>query len=289
MKNKLMLPKNSFKDKIVVITGGGTGLGKSMAEAFLNLNANVIIISRNESNLIRAKEELSEKTKGEINYFKCDVRDYNQIENTIQQIENNIGIPSVWINNAAGNFLSPTENLTHKAFDVIVDIVLKGTYNCTLAMGKKWINAKKEGNFLNIVTTYAITGSSFVVPSACAKAGVENLTKSLAVEWGRYGIRSNAIAPGPFPTEGAWQKLFPSQVEAIFDPNYKIPLKRFGKHEELANLATFLCSHYAGYINGATVVIDGGEWLQGAGEFNLLLRLSKQDWIEIEKKIRNNR
>lgn len=284
-----MLPENTYADRVVVVTGGATGLGKSMVEAFLHLGAKVAILSRKEENLKKTAEELTASTKGEIAYFICDVRDFDQVEKTIESITEKLGMPNVWVNNAAGNFVSPTERLTHKAFDVIVDIVLKGTYNCTLAMGKKWIDQKASGNFLNIVTTYASTGSGFVVPSACAKAGVETLTKSLAVEWGRFGIRSNAIAPGPFPTEGAWARLLPPPIQPLFDPKSKIPLKRFGNHEELANLASYLCSDYAAYVNGETVVIDGGEWLQGAGEFNGFLKLNNENWDEIERAVRGKK
>ncbi|MFQ3575791.1 MAG: SDR family oxidoreductase [Cytophagales bacterium] len=289
MKEKLMLPEKTYEKSVVVVTGGATGLGKSMVEAFLHLGAKVAILSRKEENLKKTREELSASTNGNIEYFICDVRDYAQIETAIANIEKKLGIPTVWVNNAAGNFVSPTERLTHKAFDIVVDIVLKGTYNCTLAMGKKWIEKNLEGVFLNIVTTYASTGSGFVVPSACAKAGVETLTKSLAVEWGRFGIRSNAIAPGPFPTEGAWSRLLPPPVQPLFDPKSKIPLKRFGNHHELANLATYLCSDFAAYINGETVVIDGGEWLQGAGEFNGFLKLNKENWDDIERAVRGNK
>ena len=187
------------------------------------------------------------------------------------------------MNNAAGNFLARTEKLSPNAFNAVVGIVLQGTFHCTLALGRKWIAAKQPGNILNIVTTYAAAncGSGFVVPSACAKAGVLAMTRSLAVEWARYKIRLNAIAPGPFPTEGAWSRLMPSKDFEERAKNYH-PMKRFGRHEELANLAAFLLSEQAGYINGECVVIDGGLWLRGAGEFNDAIDIPDSAWEKFE-------
>ncbi|MGV3642229.1 MAG: SDR family oxidoreductase, partial [Adhaeribacter sp.] len=190
------------------------------------------------------------------------------------------------VNNAAGNFVSPTERLSHKAFDVVTDIVLKGSYNCTLALGKHWIAARQAAVILNIVTTYASTGSGYVVPSACAKAGVLALTRSLGAEWGKYGIRSNAIAPGPFPTEGAMSRLFPPPLDRLLDPVKRIPLGRLGQHQELANLAAYLVSDYAGYVNGEVITLDGGEWLYGAGEFNQLDQVPAPMWEELEQRHR---
>ena len=187
------------------------------------------------------------------------------------------------VNNAAGNFISPTERLSHRAFDIIVDIVLKGTTNFTLAVGKEWIAEKKPGTILNIVTTYAWTGSGYVVPSAVAKAGVLAMTRSLAVEWAKYKIRSNAIAPGPFPTEGAWTRLLPGDLAEKFDFAKKVPLKRVGDHQELANLAAYLISDYSAFVNGEVVTIDGGEWIKGAGEFNNLDFVSPEMWDQLEK------
>src|SRR6266567_4159817 len=187
------------------------------------------------------------------------------------------------VNNAAGNFMARTEKLTPNAFNAVVGIVLNGTFHCTQVFGKRWISQKLGGKVLNIVTTYAAAncGSGFVVPSACAKAGVLAMTRSLAVEWAKYHIRLNAIAPGPFPTEGAWSRLMPSKQfeEHARD---KHPMKRFGKHEELANLAAFLISDMAEYINGECVVIDGAQWLRGAGEFNDLLLLPEAAWESME-------
>jgi NAD(P)-dependent dehydrogenase (short-subunit alcohol dehydrogenase family) len=193
----------------------------------------------------------------------------------------------VLLNNAAGNFISPTERLSAHAFDTVLDIVLKGTKNCTLAFGKHWIASKQESaTILNIVTTYAFTGSAYVVPSAAAKAGVLAMTRSLAVEWAKYGIRSNAIAPGPFPTKGAWDRLLPGNLADKFDMSKKVPLQRVGDHQELANLAAYLVSDFSGYINGEVIVIDGGEWLKGAGEFNMLEEIPEDLWDQLELMIR---
>ncbi len=172
------------------------------------------------------------------------------------------------LNNAAGNFICPTERLSYNAVNSVVDIVLKGTYNCTLAFGKRWIADETPGSIVSISTTYAWTGSGYVVPSAMAKAGALVMTRSLAAEWGKYRIRLNAIAPGPFPTEGAWSRLMPGAMAEKFKPEDRIPLGRVGEHQELANLAAYLLSDYAAYITGTCVTIDGGEWLRGAGEFN---------------------
>jgi NAD(P)-dependent dehydrogenase (short-subunit alcohol dehydrogenase family) len=216
----------------------------------------------------------------------ADVRKYDEIEGVIAYAYEQFGNVNVWLNNAAGNFISPTERLSHRAFDTIVDIVLKGTYYCTLAMGKKWIEEKQSGVFLNIVTTYAWTGSGFVVPSATAKAGVLALTRSLAVEWAKYNIRFNAIAPGPFPTQGAWSRLFPEEIANKIDPLNRLPLGRFGEHHELANLAAYLVSDFSHYMNGEVVTIDGGEWLKGAGEFNNLENIPSEMWDAIEMMVR---
>ena len=263
-----MLKEDALKGKSILITGGGTGLGKSMGKYFLQLGANLIISSRKKEVLERTAEELRSETGGEVLPVVCDVRNFDQVSSVISSAEDAFGALNVVINNAAGNFVSPTERLSSRAFDTIVDIVLKGTYNTTLAAGKSWIGKKQKGVFLNIVTTYAWTGSGYVVPSACAKAGVLALTRSLAVEWAEYGIRSNAIAPGPFPTEGAWSRLMPKEIADDLDPAKRIPLGRVGEHQELANLAAFLISDFSSYINGEVVTIDGGEWLKGAGQFS---------------------
>jgi NAD(P)-dependent dehydrogenase (short-subunit alcohol dehydrogenase family) len=278
-----MLKANSLKGKTIIITGGGTGLGRSMGKYFLELGANLVITSRKKDVLDKAAAELSAETGGKVLAVPCDVRKYEEIENVIRTAESEFGQVHGILNNAAGNFISPTERLSHRAFDIVVDIVLKGTYYTTLAAGKNWISKKQTGTFLNIVTTYAWTGSGYVVPSACSKAGVLALTRSLAVEWAKYKIRSNAIAPGPFPTEGAWSRLLPGDLVKKFDPAQRVPLKRVGEHQELANLAAYLMSDYSAYINGEVITIDGGEWLRSGGEFSHLELIPDEMWDALEK------
>ena len=278
-----MLKENALKGKTIVITGGGTGLGKTMARYFLELGANVVITSRKKDVLDKSAAELSQITGGKVLTVACDVRKYEEVENVLRSAENEFGQIHGIVNNAAGNFISPTERLSHRAFDIVVDIVLKGTYYTTLAAGKNWIAKKQAGTFLNIVTTYAWTGSGYVVPSACGKAGVLALTRSLAVEWAKYNIRSNAIAPGPFPTEGAWSRLLPGDLVKTFDPAQRVPLKRVGEHQELANLAAYLISDFSSYINGEVITIDGGEWLRNGGEFSHLEMIPDSTWDALEK------
>ena len=281
-----MLKEGALKDKVIVVTGGGTGLGKSMSKYFLDLGADLVITSRKIDVLKKTAEELAFNTKGNVLPVQCDVTDYAQVENMLKGSLDKYGKVDVLINNAAGNFISPTERLSNRAFDIIINIVLKGTYNCTLCFGKNWIEKKQAASILNIITTYAWTGSAYVVPSACAKAGVLALTRSLAVEWAKYKIRSNAIAPGPFPTKGAWDRLFPGDMKEKYDLAKKIPLKRVGEHQELANLAAYLVSDYSSYINGEVITIDGGEWLQGAGQFNMLESIPQEMWDQIEYMVR---
>lgn len=278
-----MLKPDTLKNKTILITGGGTGLGRSMGKYMLELGANLIITSRKKDVLDKTAGELMHETGGQVLALAADVRKYEEIEQVIRESESRFGRIDAVVNNAAGNFISPTERLSHRAFDIVVDIVLKGTYYTTLAAGKNWIAKKQPGVFLNIVTTYAWTGSGYVVPSACGKAGVLALTRSLAVEWAKYNIRSNAIAPGPFPTEGAWSRLLPGDLAKKFDPAQRIPLKRVGHHQELANLAAYLVSDYSAYINGEVITIDGGEWLRNGGEFSHLEVIPEEMWDMLEK------
>ncbi len=284
-----MLRDHALSGKVVVITGGGSGLGKSMGTYFSRLGASLVITSRSEQKLNKAAEEISQQTGGEVFPFACDVRDYWAVESMLRASIERFGKVDVLVNNAAGNFISPTERLSAHAFDVILDIVLKGTKNCILAFGKYWIEKSLPARVLNIVTTYATTGSGYVVPSAAAKAGVLAMTRSLAVEWAPYGIRFNAIAPGPFPTEGAWSRLLPGDLQKQLDPARKIPVGRVGEHQELANLAAYLISDYAAYINGEVITIDGGEWLQGAGEMNFLQSIPPKMWDELERMIKGKK
>lgn len=283
-----MLRDDALKGKTIVVTGGGSGLGKAMTKYFLELGANVAISSRDIEKLKTTAAELEKETGGKCLPIQCDVRHYEQVEAMLAAVLKTFGKVDVLLNNAAGNFISPTERLSANAFDTIIDIVLKGSKNCTLAFGKHWIKEKQTNcNVLNIVTTYAWTGSGYVVPSATAKAGVLAMTRSLAVEWAKYGIRMNAIAPGPFPTKGAWDRLLPGDLAEKFDMAKKVPLRRVGDHQELANLAAYLVSDFSAYINGEVVTIDGGEWLQGAGQFNILEKIPQEMWDMLETMIKN--
>ncbi|GAB3545126.1 SDR family oxidoreductase [Spirosoma fluminis] len=282
-----MLRDDAFTGKTIIVTGGGTGLGKSITRYLLQLGANVTICSRRLAVLEQTAEELMQETgrSGQVLPVQCDVRNPMEIEAVISQTIEKFGKVDGLLNNSAGNFISPTERLSYKAFDTIVDIVLRGTYYFTLAVGKYWIENKIPGVVLNISTTYATTGSGYVVPSAVAKGGALIMTKSLAAEWGKYGIRLNAIAPGPFPTKGAWDRLFPEPLASMMDPTSRIPLKRVGEHGELANLAAYLLSDYSGYITGESITIDGGEVLM-AGEFSHLENVTSEQWDMIGETIK---
>ena len=276
-----MFQSDLLLNKRILITGGGTGLGKAAAQKFLELGAEVYICGRREEVLAATVRELRERTSGRIHSRRCDVRDAGAVEEMMGVIWND-GPLDVLMNNAAGNFLARTEELSLGAFQSVIGIVLMGSLHATLACGRRWLAAKHPGVVLNVTTTYTTTGSAYVVPSAVAKAGVQALTRSLAVEWGNRGIRMNAIAPGPVPTEGAFSRLLPRPEleQAAKDRN---PLGRFGTVEEFANLAAFLVSDGSGYINGEVVTMDGGEWLQGAGEFTALGRqLTEDEWQRLK-------
>tara|TARA_B110000438_G_scaffold189761_1_gene181395 strand:- start:52 stop:924 length:873 start_codon:yes stop_codon:yes gene_type:complete len=281
-----MLPDNTFKNNVILITGGGTGLGKSIGEYIIKLGGKIIITSRRVDVIDKTALEFNKKYPSSTLAVAGDVRKIEDVENVINAGTNHFGKIDMLINNAAGNFISPTERLSANAFSSIIDIVLKGTCNYTLTLGKEWIKNKVHGNILNITTTYAFTGSGYVVPSAAAKGGVLTLTKSIAAEWAKYNIRCNAVAPGPFPTEGAWSRLVPPGFSKFIDIKKRIPLKRVGEHQELANLCAYLLSDYSAYMTGEVITIDGGEWMYNSGQFTWLDKVPSKLWGFIEKTIR---
>lgn len=273
-----MFTSDTLANKSFLITGGGSGLGLAMAKRFVELGARVAICGRTEEKLKNAAKEISSDSSKVLTYV-VDIRDYDKVGEMMKRILNEFGSLDGLVNNAAGNFLSASEDLSPNAFKAVVDIVLTGSFNCTQQFGKYLIENKKNGSVLSIVTTYTESGSAFVLPSACAKAGVYAMTTSLATEWGMYGIRLNAIAPGLFPTEGAWSRLMPGDSSLVEKYKKKVPLGRFGQHEELANLAVFLLSDLSSYITGECVTIDGGERLQ-SGQFNTLAQTMPRDKLK---------
>ncbi|XP_022711505.1 2,4-dienoyl-CoA reductase, mitochondrial-like isoform X3 [Varroa jacobsoni] len=268
-----MMPKDALKGKIALVTGGGTGLGKAMTEMFVRCGASAFIISRNKDKLKITAQELQEKTGGKVFYQAADVRDPASIATALSVCEKELGLPHVVVNNAAGNFISPTERLSPNAFKTIVDIVLLGTANVTLEVGKRLIAAKQPASFLAISATYVNHGSGFVAPSAAAKSGVETLYQSLASEWSQYGMRFNVLAPG---------NVFEEKSQKFGPPNW-----RTGEPEELANLATYVVSDYASWLNGEVIRIDGALLNFLAAEFNQLIKVEKDQWDTIEKTIRS--
>lgn len=279
-----MFQPDLLADKRILITGGGTGLGKSLGRRALELGAQLVICGRREEKLAETRAEFDADFPDRTEIHVCDIRDTDQVEAMLDAVWEKAPL-DILVNNAAGNFLAKSEELTPRGFDAVTRIVLNGTAHMTLGCGRRWIAEARVGTVLSIVATYAWTGSAYVLPSACAKAGVRALTQSLAVEWGDKGIRLNAVAPGPFPTEGAWERLVPTKV--LEDTwRSRIPVGRFGKHGELADLVCFLVSDGAGFINGEVVAIDGGEWLKGAGQFNFMEQLTDAEWDSMNPKRR---
>jgi NAD(P)-dependent dehydrogenase (short-subunit alcohol dehydrogenase family) len=277
-----MFQADLLRGKKALVTGGGTGLGKSMGRRFLELGAGLVICGRREDVLEQTVAEFDAEFPGRAAWRACDIRDAEAVEAVVGGIWQD-GPLDLLVNNAAGNFLAKSETLSPRALDAVIRIVLHGSANMTLACGRRWLEEKRPGTVLSIVTSYAWTGSPYVLPSAMAKAGVLAMTRSLATEWGGRGIRLNAIAPGPFPTEGAWQRLVPDKaLEEAW--RKKIPLGRFGEHAELANLAAYLVADGSAYVNGDVVTIDGGEWLKGAAQFALMEQLSDEDWAALRKR-----
>jgi len=272
-----MFETDLLAGKRILITGGGTGLGLAIGRRYLELGAALAICGRREPVLADAAAQLTRETGGKGSVHPCDIRDPAAIDAMLEAIWQDAPLDGL-VNNAAGNFIARTEELSPRAVDAVLNIVLHGTVYVTLACGKRWLAAGRAASVLSIVTTYAWTGSAYVVPSAMAKAGVLAMTRSLAVEWGGRGIRFNAVAPGPFPTEGAWQRLVPKpELAAVFES--RNPLKRAGRHRELADLAAYLMADGSAYVNGDCVTIDGGAWLEGAGQFSFVGELmSDADW-----------
>lgn len=272
-----MYQPDLLADKRILVTGGGTGLGRGMVERFIELGAHVTICGRRTEVLENTKAEINARgAKGTVSSVGCDIRDPASVDGMLDEIWAS-GPLDVLVNNAAGNFISKSEDLSPRAIDAVLNIVAHGTAYVTFGCGKRWLKEGRKATVLSIATTYAETGSAYVVPSAMGKAAMVAMTRSLAVEWGRRGIRLNAVAPGPFPTEGAWERLVPrADLAAMFEA--KNPLARPGRHEELADLASYLVSDKSGYINGEVITIDGGEWLQGAGQFNFLSCVTDEEW-----------
>jgi NAD(P)-dependent dehydrogenase (short-subunit alcohol dehydrogenase family) len=272
-----MFEPDLLAGKRILITGGGTGLGLAIGRRYLELGAALAICGRREQVLADAAAQLTRETGGKVSVHPCDIRDPAAVDAMLQAIWDDGPLDGL-VNNAAGNFLARTEELSPRAVDAVLNIVLHGTAYVTLNCGKRWLAAGRAASVLSIVTTYAWTGSAYVVPSAMAKAGVLAMTRSLAVEWGGRGIRLNAVAPGPFPTDGAWQRLVPKpELAAVFES--RNPLKRAGRHRELADLAAYLMADGSAYVNGDCVTIDGGAWLEGAGQFSFIGELmSDADW-----------
>jgi NAD(P)-dependent dehydrogenase (short-subunit alcohol dehydrogenase family) len=268
-----MFKEKSLEGRTAIVTGGGTGLGLSMAKKFADLGANLVLTSRDPTHTEPACEEIRARGARAI-AVRCDVRQFDEVEAMVEQAHETFGSVDILVNNAAGNFLCPTEDLTPNGFNAVISTVLNGTFHATLAAGRKMIAGGKGGAILNILATYAWTGSGFVIPSAAAKAGVMAMTRSVAVEWAKYRIRVNGVAPGPFPTDGAWKALVPEGMNEL--GKGRIPLGRYGEHEELANLAAFLVSDYAGYITGDVITIDGGAWLAEGGTFNQLAMMDPE-------------
>ena len=279
-----MFKKDLLKNKRILITGGGTGLGKEMAVHFAKHGAVLYICGRRENVLKETADEISEKCSTKVNYQTLDIRASKDVDDYVQSIFEESPLDGL-VNNAAGNFISPTKDLSHKGFDAIANIVFHGTFYMTHSVGKRWIESSYKGSIINILTTWVWTGSPYVVPSAMSKSGINAMTKSLAAEWGKYGIKVNGIAPGPFPTKGAWERLNPENNDG--DMMNTVPLGRVGEMSELQNLATFLMADGCDYLTGQTIGIDGAQYLTGGGTFSQLDKLSDEDWQNMRKLIRD--
>ncbi|MDB6106583.1 MAG: short-chain dehydrogenase/reductase [Gammaproteobacteria bacterium] len=279
-----MFRSDLLKGKRILVTGGGTGLGKSIGRRYLELGAQLIICGRRPEVLSAAAGELRAATSGSVATVQCDIRNADSVESMMEEIWRH-GPLDVLVNNAAANFVARTDKLSPRAIDAVLGIVLHGSFYCTVACGRRWIDGQRGGSVISVATTPAFTGLAFTAPSAAAKAGVVAMTRSLAVEWGPKGIRLNAVAPGLFPTEGAWERLYPpgSQVEP---QELGVPLRRVGKHEELANLFAYLAADESAYITGDLIVIDGGRWMQGVGgpSNRAMHEWTEEQWAALRKR-----
>ena len=280
-----MFKNDLLKDKRILVTGGGTGLGKEMASHFAKHGAELYICGRRENVLQDTANEIIDEYKTNVHYQTLDIRASKDVEDYIESIFENAPLDGL-VNNAAGNFISPTKDLSHKGFDAIANIVFHGTFYITHSVGKRWIEYKHKGSIINILATWVWTGSPYVVPSAMSKSGIHAMTQSLAAEWGKYGIKVNGIAPGPFPTKGAWERLNPgdNNDDGMMST---VPMGRVGEMIELQNLATFLMADGCEYLTGQTIGLDGAQYLTGGGTFSQLDKLSDEDWENMRKLIRN--
>ena len=279
-----MFKNDLLKDKRILVTGGGTGLGKEMASHFAKHGAEIYICGRRENVLKDTADEIITKYDAKVHYQTLDIRASKDVEDYIQSIFDNAPLDGL-VNNAAGNFISPTKDLSHKGFDAIANIVFHGTFYITHSVGKRWIEHSHKGSIVNILATWVWTGSPYVVPSAMSKSGIHAMTQSLAAEWGKYGIKVNGIAPGPFPTKGAWERLNPDNNDDGMMST--VPVGRVGEMIELQNLATFLMADGCDYLTGQTIGLDGAQYLTGGGTFSQLDKLSDEDWENMRKLIRN--
>lgn len=273
-----MFQRGLFEGKRILVTGGGTGLGREMVDKFLDLGAGIYICGRRKEVLEQTAKELMEKRGGSVKTYAIDIRDPQAVDQMVEWIWNDGGPLTGLVNNAAGNFISRTEDLSHRGFDAVANIVLHGTFYTTHAVGKRWIKGGDKGSVISIVVTWVWTGSPFVVPSAMSKAGIHSMTQSLAVEWGRYGIRLNAIAPGTFPTEGASKRLYPGNGNKEHEIAQANPMRRIGRMSELQNLAAFLMADGCEWLTGQTIAIDGAGWQANGGSFTSMLGWGDAEW-----------
>lgn len=279
-----MFKDDLLKGKKILVTGGGTGLGREMAKHFAMHGAELYICGRRQNVLEETANIITSKYDSKVYFDTLDIRDSKDVDDYVQSIFEKGPLDGL-VNNAAGNFISPTKDLSPKGFDAISNIVFHGTFYMTHSVGKRWIESSKKGSIINILTTWVWTGSPYVVPSAMSKSGINTMTKSLAAEWGKYGIKINGIAPGPFPTKGAWERLNPdNNDESMMDT---VPLGRVGEMIELQNLATFLMADGCDYLTGQTIGIDGAQYLTGGGTFSQLDKLTDDDWEKMRQLIRN--